>query len=180
MVTIHADEDTEYVGLLHSHTGQVIGDISRNYSVTFSAFVPDKKSLPTPTAPKSRRLCILLYGFQRDSETIGQALSENNIYLQHPPSYDPSVVYSNPHYLARPGSAPSFTQTTSRVLGNSARSSQIHDECVRNEILQALDTADGPQNFSALEASGRLCTTLKTYVFPHKSREFVKFSVEPK
>ena len=161
MVTLHTQEDMEYLGLLHSHTGQTIGDISRKYSVTFSAFMPEREFLSTSTSLDSSKLCILIYGFQTDSESIGQALSENNLFLQHPHSYDTDVTYSNPHYLGRPGRSLDIPKTHSELPGKSPPSSKMQNESVKNEILQALDQAHGPQDFSVIAPSDRLCTTLK-------------------
>lgn len=40
---------------------------------------------------------------QEGSRGVGEVLDHDDIYLQHPLSYDTTVPYINPHYLVRPG-----------------------------------------------------------------------------
>ena len=124
MVTLHTEDDTGYLGLLSSRVGQVLGDISREYPMTLSAFLPERE-LFMRTLSDSPKLCINLYSFREHSELIGQTLSENGLYLQHPHSYDTSVNYSNPHYLDRPGMPIDFKLLGSKNLEKPIARSKI-------------------------------------------------------
>jgi hypothetical protein len=161
MVMVHHTQTAKYGGLLDHGTGQALAALSRNYSVTFEAFL-DKKA---PTLKKSasnncRSLQITLYGLRQDSDAVGILLSKNKLYLQDPNTFDSSAVYFNPHYLLRPGSE--FKLLVEEDFQSSVRERQMA-QAVRSQILRVFDAAVGPATFCEVQVSKRLTAELKSY-----------------
>ena len=161
MVMVRHTQTAEYGGLLDHGTGQALAALSRNYSVTFEAFL-DKKA---PTLKKSasnngRSLQITLYGLRQDSDAIGALLSENKLYLQQPNTSDSSAVYLNPQYLLRPGTE--FKLLAEEDFQSSVRERQMA-QAVKSQILRVFDAAVGPATFCEVQVSKRLTADLKSY-----------------
>lgn len=166
LVTIHHQDSKKYAGLVDHDTGQVLGQLERAYSVTFTAFLGAKPATSSkkPEVADPPKLQIVVYGLQGDGDSIGTLLSEKNLYLQHPQIYDSSVPYANPHYLVRPGCNIHIPENCDpQTNANSVRRNQMSDEVTKNQLQQVLDTAQGPQIYSEVEASSQLLTALKRW-----------------
>src|SRR5271155_1922127 len=161
MAMVHHAQTEKYGGLLDHGTSQALAALSRNYSITFKAFLDQK----APTLKKSRSdncrsLRITLYGLRQDSDAVGTLLSENKLYLQQPNTFDSSAVYFNPQYLLRPGSE--FKWPDQEDFQSSVREKQMA-QAVRSQILRVFDVAAGPATFCEVQVSKRLTADLKSY-----------------
>jgi hypothetical protein len=171
MVIVRHTQTAEYGGLLDHGTGQALAALSRNYSVTFRAFLDER----APTLKKSasnncRSLQITLYGLRQDSDAVGTLLSENKLYLQQPTTFDSSAVYLNPQYLLRPGSE--FKLLAQEDFQSSVREKQMA-QAVRSQILRVFDAAVGPATFCEVQVSKLLTASLKSYA--HQKTPFFTF-----
>jgi hypothetical protein len=161
MVMVHHAQTLKYGGLLDHGTGQALAALSRNYSITFEAFLDEKApTLKKSTSNNCRSLQITLYGLRQDSDAVGTLLSENKLYLQQPNTFDSSAVYLNPQYLFRPGSE--FKLPVQEDYQSSAREKQMV-QAVRSQILRVFDAAVGPATFYEVQVSKRLTADLKSY-----------------
>ena len=161
MVMVRHAQTAEYGGLLDHGTGQALAALSRNYPVTFKAFLDEKA--PTLKKSASNNCCslqIILYGLRQDSDAVGTLLSENKMYLQQPNTFDSSAVYFNPQYLLRPGSE--FKLLVQEDFQSSVREKQM-GQAVRSQILRVFDAAVGPATFCEVQVSKRLTADLKSY-----------------
>ena len=158
---VYCAQTVKYGGLLDHGTSQALAALSRNYSITFEAFLDEK----APTWKKStsnncRSLKITLYGLRQDSDAVGTLLSENKLYLQQPIAFDSSAVYFDPQYLLRPGSE--FKLPVQEDFQSSVREKQMV-QAVRSQILRVFDAAVGPATFYEVQVSKRLTADLKSY-----------------
>ena len=161
IVTIHNTQSMDYGGLLDREAAQVISKLSSSYPVTFTAFLAAKAlDLKDKKSKSHRPLEIVIYGFRGDGDAVGDLLSENELYLQHPNSIDTFVTYINPQYLLKPGYELDLPMQVSDSL---SRNIQM-DQAVISQMLRVFDEAIGPATFSEVEASKRLKTNLKSYV----------------
>jgi hypothetical protein len=161
MVMVYCAQTVKYGGLLDHGTNQALAALSRNYSITFEAFLDEK----APTWKKStsnncRSLKITLYGLRQDSDAVGTLLSGNKLYLQQPITFDSSAVYFDPQYLLRPGSE--FKLPVQEDFQSSVREKQMV-QAVRSQILRVFDAAVGPATFYEVQVSKRLTADLKSY-----------------
>jgi hypothetical protein len=160
MVTIHTAQSKKYVALLDHDTAQAIAVLSRKYSVTFTAALEALDPGPKKRVQKNHHtLRIIIYGLYKDSEAIGQLLSEHKLYLQQPSQFDSSVAYLNPQYLLRPGSE--FKPSLQGGVQGSSRDHRMNQEA-KSQVLRVFDTAAGPTSFSEVQVSSRLITVLKS------------------
>ena len=160
----------EYAGLLDHDTALALARLTQTQSVTLIATIPIQK-MNRYTKSKSEsttnhRLQIVVYGFSQDGGSVGTLLSDAGIYLQRPQFYDTCVVYKNPHYLARPGCEIQVSDSNEPVQSTTIpKKDQWRDGATKNQVLEVFDAAQGPLHFSEIEASKRLCTTLKRCVY---------------
>jgi hypothetical protein len=149
-------------GVLDHDTGQALAALSRNYSMMFQAFLDEKTSIiKRNTSNDGPSLLITLYGLRQDSDAVGALLSENNLYLQQPSTFNPSTVYFNPQYLLRPGAE--FNLVAQRDSKSSIPEKKM-GEAIKHQMLHVFDSAAGPTAFSEMQGSKRLITCLKLYV----------------
>lgn len=124
-------------------------------------------SIPTIKEPEIR---IIVYGMLEDATGVGKALSDADLYLQHPSPTDRSLRlrYHNPQFLVRPGhEMPTLEDLTiTASSSNDPDGQQKLDEVAKSRVLRVFDTAhDGASgDRSAVEPSPRLRTALNEYV----------------
>ncbi|KAF8538868.1 SNF2 family N-terminal domain-containing protein [Trichophaea hybrida] len=105
---------------------------------------------------------ILVYGFRKDLEEIGDFLSQNELFLQHPSFFDPAVHYDNPHYLLSPGKEIEIPDQAH--LGSQGQAGERKSTSnVVNEISDIFETAGGPTHYSEVRVSAHLKTELKCH-----------------
>jgi len=161
MVVVHHAHTMKYGGFLDRDTGKTLAALSRNYSTMFEAMLDEKTSIiKRNTSNDGPSLLITLCGFRQDSDAVGALLSENNLYLQQPSTFDPSTVYFNPQYLLRPGAE--FNLVAQRDSKSSIPEKKM-GEAIKHQMLRVFDSAAGPATFSEMQGSKRLITCLKLY-----------------
>lgn len=103
-------ESGQYLGLLDAHTAAGINNLLEHHQVRLQAFIP------VPRSKKIRKpvgdnlpIFISVYGSESLFEAIGDILSNNKIFLQHPQHNEPHVQYKNPHFLTIPSQASNLT-----------------------------------------------------------------------
>lgn len=108
-----------------------------------------------------------LFGDGEDGDRIGDYLSAEKVYLQHPRFPDTGYEYKNPHILSRPAN-PVITQTT--VTGGIDIKSRKQAEESKTPVLttEAMNLLDGISESVILDeedANWRLTTPLMKYVY---------------
>lgn len=162
MATVHDKENMKYKGLIDHHTGQILAAISRNFTVTFTPFLDYKQYMQRNAISQDHRsLLVIVYGFQRDGDEIGNYFSDSGLHLQHPANFEHSVPYKNPQYLLRPDS--DLRLPISEISHFKPRKIPV-DQVLRPQLSQVFDTATGPDIFSNVQLSCRLVTELKSWV----------------
>lgn len=114
-----------------------------------------------PTSEHSVR--ILVYGLNTEKNTIGNILSDADVYLQHPfvTEYDQGVEYHNPHYLVRPGgSMPRLEDLSLDDNMPSQDQPSVLSESTKSQIFRIFDFADGLGASVHVNPSPRLRSSL--------------------
>lgn len=112
---------------------------------------------------------ITVYGTLGNAERIGKALSDADLYLQHPSPTDCSLQlrYHNPQFLIRPGHEMPTLEDLS-IRASTSHDPQEHqlDEVAQARVLRIFDDAHGDvlSGEPAVEPSPRLRTALKECV----------------
>ncbi|OCK85547.1 hypothetical protein K432DRAFT_318094 [Lepidopterella palustris CBS 459.81] len=115
---------------------------------------------------KSKEVAIevVIYGLREDAYNVGNLLSEDDLYLQHPNECDARMTYINPQYLVRPGCEMSELHGVSFALASKSSSgNDILDEKRTIQLLQVFNYANGPTKFSKVLESPRLRTHLQDH-----------------
>jgi hypothetical protein len=159
-VTVRNSDSQQYGGLLNRETAAILTEVFERFEATFRAFIlikqPKKRDAP------DHDLYIVIYGTKENGIGIGQALDRAELFLQHPSIVEPSVAYSNPHYLCRPGgSMPTLNACT--IFSGSVKDTKVlaENDPLKHQVLGVFDSAQGPQVYSSASTSPRLCTPLK-------------------
>ncbi|KAL9122535.1 MAG: hypothetical protein Q9187_000917 [Circinaria calcarea] len=166
ITTVYFKDSSQYAGILDQSTAQVVKNLVQSFRVELSTtLISQGTEVVRRNAPKNHfdELCIVVYGFNNDSEAIGDLLSQNNTYLQHPRVYDRTVIYDNPQYLVKPGSkleAPDDLVSVSATALSTERKKAV---LTKDQIVQVFDNAHGPQIYCEVPVSERLETRLKSH-----------------
>lgn len=161
MVTVHHLKSNEYVALLNQRSACALQQLYQKYNIEFSAFLPSNNSTEKIHTAK-KMLWIILYGFQKDVNEIGSVLAASELYLQHPFRFDQSKIYSNPHYLARPGQEDRIPTSVAISAGSESCDEVLSLHEIEKElVLQIFERAQGPDTVSFIETSSKLRTELK-------------------
>ncbi|QGI81252.1 hypothetical protein CEK25_007981 [Fusarium fujikuroi] len=128
---------------------------------------PSVKLSALLTAPASLRV-IVLSPIEEAAE-IGNLLSNNDLFLQHPSSqdieyFDLEMEYFNPHYLVIPGSRmPQLEDLAIEYNDSTSAHSLTLDEQKKSQLIGIFDTAADLSIRPTTEPSPRLQTRLKEY-----------------
>jgi SWI/SNF-related matrix-associated actin-dependent regulator of chromatin subfamily A3 len=95
LITVYSRSGA-YCGLLCTHITRALTQIAQKCFLRFEAFVSSENK------EKANSISINIYGLLEDSETIGDLLSDNEVFLQRPSKYDDSYEYRNPQYFTIP------------------------------------------------------------------------------
>lgn len=162
---LHLVESNRYAGLIESAT---LNKITSRFSVRLMVMIrncKEKIKKSHSSKPTDVDVEVVIYGFRRDADSIGNLLSEDEIYLQHPTEHDHRFVYFNPQYLLRPGSEMPRVQDMDHIMSsNSSSEDDILDEKRTIQTLQVFNYANGPVVFSRASESRRLITPLQEQV----------------
>jgi len=150
--------------MVESRIGRELSILYRNFPLRFDSFVSGRRGKPSDSSKESP-VNIILYGFHENLDPIGQQLSTQHLYLQHPLGYDTSVKYDNPHYFLPPGEKLELPDLVCLEIatGSCKPKSQLLDEALK--IFEAARLPE-PQQCPELAVISGLKTTLKELV-PH-------------
>lgn len=166
MIRLCFAESDAFAGLFHA---PALANLVEDFGVTLDATFPmrDPKSKPASGASSlipTVTAHIMVYGNRARMYEIGDVLSDAGFYLQHPQAYiDPDVEYFNPQYLLAPG------ETFPRPAAAESSMNQGKDDPLRevlraqtmSQLNQVFDAANGPAQYTVVEQSRRLKTTLQ-------------------
>ncbi len=161
---VRQHDNMAYGGLLHRDLAKPLIEVLEQHQVTLVAFLSGSaESKGVPRASDSCQLCIIVYGVQEASRDVGEVLDHAGIYLQHPLSYEPTIPYTNPHYLVRPGGAhPTPTSEEQGEISIRPSVCLSTDQRLKGEVSQLInDSAQGPSNYSKITPSPQMRTSLK-------------------
>lgn len=165
----------KYMGLFHSFTlSQLVEEFSITLSSRISAATdPERKTdekkqqESSYLKPHNQRLLahVIIYGHHRDMNKVGQILSLDGLYLQHPVQCDLAVPYKNPQYFLPPGmDMPQLQDLAIAGHLNISEDEEQLEFAQEKEVLQAFDGADGPDTYINVQQSPRLRTQLRESV----------------
>jgi hypothetical protein len=163
----------KYAGILNS---PVLCSLLQDFKVKFSVQLLPGQQERGPKCQKvtkqqrqSPTLCptrIVIYAMEGDERDISIKLSTAELFLQHPYAHECSshhVRYSNPFYLARPGSEPPTLEDLSLTAdGSTSITGSKLDEAGMSRLLRVFDLAepDGSGMSISVQRSPRLSTSL--------------------
>jgi len=159
LVTVHGFPNLEYLGLLESHMGTVVTELSKNYLFDHLAYLPEIAESDIAERISKRSLHIIISSKKEWGDGIGEFLSENDVFLQHPYKEDIFWPYKNPQYFLRPGE--SFTplpEDYSQPSDAAADSNTQLDTSILDDIYAS---ASGPDDYTSVQPSSRLATSLQ-------------------
>jgi len=147
-----------YLGLVEVSTARILSWIRAKCVVHFKASI-----LKTDGASRSKtgsmQVQIVIYGQHCDQDNIGNILSDNKLYLQHPQFHDTSVKYENPQYFVAPGEALEIPDDY-----ESSNNSRVPMSKLVNDVLGVFEGAGITAEYSEVKASSSLSTQLKEWV----------------
>ncbi|KAH0562185.1 hypothetical protein GP486_003119 [Trichoglossum hirsutum] len=160
---LYYEVSNKYAALVDSPTlSKLIQDFAVTLAPTFIA--PRKMEQKQQPRPREITVEIVIYGLRKDMDAVGDLLSDNCLYLQHPKECDPDTAYVNPQYWLRPGSQmPKVEGITLATVSGSTSCKELLDEVHTNQLLQLFDCANGPTKFSEVGQSLRLRTDLQDH-----------------
>ena len=166
--SIYKISNSDYMGLLDHGTASALGQILLKYDVEFRAYIiHDRKSDSKnsgATWGATIPIYIVVYGHSEDSEGVGQKLSDSGIFLQHPQYKEDLALYKNPQYLVRPGEQfPNIDCIDADPSSSWTEPSNERDTLNENRLDSIFESAQGPENYSIIEPSPRLSTTLQPH-----------------
>lgn len=152
-------------------------NIALNYEVNFEAKLTP--SQPGKTGPRAARfkiqdglrvssechIRITIYCKMNDVVKIGNILSDDGLFLQHPSAREcgTQFKYHNPHYFVPPGSTMPRLEDLSLFSDDKTEEKpESLDEVSKARIVSIFDAAYEPSSeLPAIEPSTRLTTALK-------------------
>ncbi|KAG9503430.1 hypothetical protein J7337_006275 [Fusarium musae] len=153
IIKLNTVETGAYAGILKV---SFPSDLLHRPSVRLSALL---------TAPALLR--VIISSPIEEASQIGDQLSNNDLFLQHPSPHDIKyfeleMEYFNPHYLITPGSRmPQLEDLAIEYNESTSNSSLALDEKKKGQLIGIFDTAADPSIRPTTEPSLRLQTHLK-------------------
>lgn len=173
MLEMSFQDSNKYAGLINS---SVLRTLVNDWSIQFNAVLiaPHYKKDSVSKKPKvhktsSSEECsvrIIVYGLASERSAVGDLLSDDGLYLQHPSisEYDRNVEYINPHYLLRPGAQmPNLEQLSINSDSGAEKLSESLDEANKTRFIRIFDLANEVGGPLTIQPSHRLRSTLQEY-----------------
>lgn len=166
MTTVHGLSKGDYIGLLDSKTAKSLDSVFKEYDITARNYTfrppnPNPKKVDVPWG-SSLPLYINIYGRAEHFDALGEALAEQDIFLQHPLDKQDLVSYKNPQYLVRPGQDfPTTNCGDAAFMGTNDEATENPSSPDENQVDSIFKTAQGPEDCSRVEQSPRLTTSLQ-------------------
>ena len=166
MTTVHGSNNNDYIGLLDSETAKSLDSVLGKCDITTRNYIlrprnPNSKKVDVPWG-SSLPLYINIYGRAEHFDALGEALAEQDVFLQHPLNEQDLASYRNPQYLVRPGQDfPSVKSGDAAFTGTNDGASEKSNSPDENQLDSIFKTAQGPEDYSGVEQSPRLTTSLQ-------------------
>lgn len=128
--------------------------------------VSKKKKVHQASSPRECPVRITVYGQASERLAVGNLLSDDGLYLQHPSlsEYDRNVQYINPHYLLRPGAQMPYLEHLSiNSASGVEKPSESLDEVNKSRFIRIFDLANEVGGPLTVQPSNRLRSTLQEY-----------------
>ena len=171
MTTAHSvcgKSNGDYMGLLDHETASALSQIHQKFDIKIRAYIShdgkSKSKNSGGTWGASIPTYIVLRGHPEESELIGQTLSENRIFLQHPQYKEDLALYQNPQYLIRPGEEYPIIDCIDADPSSSWTEPSNESETLNDDRLDSIfKSAQGPETYATIEPSPRLSTELQPH-----------------
>ena len=166
VTTVHSSNNSDYIGLLDSKTAKSLDVLLGEYDIRTRNYIsrppnPNSKKVDVPWG-STLPLYINIYGRAEHFDALGEALAEQNIFLQHPLDKQDLASYKNPQYLVRPGQDfPTIKWGDAAFMGTNDEASENSTSPDENQLDSIFKTAQGPEDSSGVEQSPRLTTSLQ-------------------
>lgn len=170
MIKLYFQDSHKYAGLIVT---PILGKILDDFSVKCVASVVASSSQPCQaryqkngkdlTRQKECSVRIVMYGLKHEESIIGDLLSDSSLFLQQPSAAecDRNIIYSNPHYLVRPGSKmPTLDGLAMSSDTSAGAASEKLNEVTQSRFMRLFDTANVKIQLHVTPSS-RLRTSLK-------------------
>ena len=165
LLKFNHEVSTKYAGVVDSPTlSRLQQDLTITLAATFIRPQEEKNVKGKKQQSRQNKVTveIVLYGLSKDTDTVGDVLSKDSLFLQHPNGRDTRVPYFNPQYLLPPDSQmPEVEGITFEAASKSNSSRQLLDERCTAKLLELFNDADGPVEFPEVKQSSRLQSQLK-------------------
>ena len=175
MLKLSFQDSNKYAGLI---TSSALLTLSKDRCIQLNAMLmaPHRKQNPVSKKTKAHKTAssqecpvrIVVYGQASGRFAIGNLLSDDGLYLQHPSlsEYDSNVKYINPHYLLRPGAQmPDLEQLSINSDSEIGKSSKSLDEVDKSRFIRIFDLANQVGGPLTVQPSHRLRSTLQEYYY---------------
>ena len=133
---------------------------ARKWSMQYSSFIlknTGAKGTLTTKSDANPQIHIVVYGQSCEADVIGEFLSRNRLFLQHPFLHDGIAPYSNPHYFLAPGQQLRIPQHYGpRITQGTQSMSKMVDQ-----VLHIFEDSVVPEEYSEAHVSSKLLTPLK-------------------
>ncbi|KAI1775166.1 SNF2 family N-terminal domain-containing protein [Hypoxylon cercidicola] len=149
MVIIKDAISNKYGGLLDQSAARIVINLVKHHNVELSASIK-----------ASKRIEVLIYGWLKESDSVGDYLLEQDCFLQQPDSYDATRPYHNPQCLLHPDEEPETPWGHNELI---SVQDTVLDENKKSKITELLDSATGPSTFRTVQISDILITELKDH-----------------
>lgn len=149
-VKLYTQDTAKYAGILMLRPIrqlQSMSTVQLKMTLISSDAPPDKKNdrIVKKASAKEYLVRIVVHGMKEEKKEIGNLLSEDGLFLQHPSLEEcgQNVEYCNPHYL-RPGSqTPALEVSVDSAGTEDSTHSEERDEVNIARLAKIFDCADG-------------------------------------
>ena len=175
ILKMNFQDTNKYAGVIStSGLTQMLNEHNLKFEATLTA--PSQQSRGAKKDAALSKECvvrIVVYGQASERIAVGKAFSKAKLYFQQPciTEYDRKMVYSNPHYLVRPGSK--MPELSTLVIDSDTRSTADAsklEEINKNWLTKLFDTANDDGIRVQVLQSPRLFSRLKECVNLHPYR----------
>lgn len=150
-VKLYTQDTAKYAGILMLRPIrqlQSMSTVQLKMTLISSDAPPDKKNdrIVKKASAKEYLVRIVVHGMKEEKKEIGNLLSEDGLFLQHPSLEEcgQNVEYCNPHYLLRPGSqTPALEVSVDSAGTEDSTHSEELDEVNIARLAKIFDCADG-------------------------------------
>ena len=158
--------------ILDSHITRILHEVQDVGPVRLQAIIQHGptdnyaiENIGSTTQKRVIEISINLYGILSLAKTMGDALSKERKFLQHPDAVDSGVSYVNPQYFCPPGESGNLDHMVGTGRGKPSSMQSIDSEVDR--IMDSLDKMD---DNPYIPQCGHVLTPLMRYIFPLASR----------